>query len=160
MLAELPPTRCRFPGRGGQGRPAQEGQAIVWVAVMLPLFLSVVGLATDGGMVLAARRELQNVADAAARAGAMQIDLQVYRETAGATMVLDEPAARATAAAYLGVQASGLTGTVATDPERVEVEVSQEAPLGFLRLLGLNTTRVTAGASAAARFGVTGAGGP
>ena len=152
----------RRPWRGTAewDRLAQKGQAIVWVAVMLPLFLSVVGLATDGGMVLAARRDLQNVADASARAGAMQIDLQVYRQTAGATVALDESAARSAAAAYLGDQASGLTGTVSTDPQRVVVQVSREAPLGFLRILGLSTMRVTARATAGARFGIAGAGGP
>ena len=52
----------------------EAGQALVWTAVMLPLFLSVIGLAIDAGTIFDARRELQNVADSAARAGAMQID--------------------------------------------------------------------------------------
>ena len=51
-------------------RSAHRGQAIVWTAVMLPLFLAIVGLAADGGLVFSARRELQNIADSAARAGA------------------------------------------------------------------------------------------
>ena len=74
-------TRRRLPGTMNRWRPTggQAGQAIVWAAVMLPLFLAVVGLAIDGGVVFAARRELQNVADAGARPGAMQVDHGAYR---------------------------------------------------------------------------------
>ena len=56
-------------GLGADWGSAQSGQAIVWVAVMMPFFLSVVGLAIDGGIVFSARRELQNVADSAACRG-------------------------------------------------------------------------------------------
>ncbi|MBV9174864.1 MAG: Tad domain-containing protein [Chloroflexi bacterium] len=54
---------------------AERAQVIVWVAVMIPmLFLPVIGLAISAGAVFDARRDLQNVADGAARAGGMQID--------------------------------------------------------------------------------------
>src|SRR6266536_80009 len=77
---------------------AQRGQAIVWTAVMLPLFIAIVGLAADGGLVFSARRELQNLADSSARAGAQQIDVLAYRESRGRTVVLDEHSARQVAA--------------------------------------------------------------
>ena len=54
--------------------PTAPGQALPLVAAALPLLVTVVGLALDGGVVFAARRELQNVADAAARAGATEVD--------------------------------------------------------------------------------------
>ncbi len=90
----------------------QRGQLIVWTAVMLPLFLSIVGLAIDGGLVFAARRELQNAADAAARAGAMQIDEGVYRESSGATVALDRGRARAIAAEYLAGRGTSLEASI------------------------------------------------
>ena len=71
------------PGPSWTARLAR-GSAVVWVAVTLPLFVSLVGLAIDGGVVFDARRELQSVADGAARAGAMQLDETAYRTTAGA----------------------------------------------------------------------------
>lgn len=143
---------CRKPGasRGG----AQSGQVIVWVAVMLPFFLSVVGLAIDGGIVFSARRELQNVADSAARAGAMQIDQGVYRDTSGATVVLDMVPAREVATEYVAGQGSGLTATIAAEPQRVIVQARREVPTSFLRLVGIDTVRVNATATAGVRYGI------
>lgn len=120
---------------------------------MLPLFLSVVGLAIDGGVVFNARRELQNAADSAARAGAMQVDVRVYRETAGARVVLDEPRARQVAAEYVGRQAS-LAATIVVEPRRVVVEVSRDVPTSFLRLVGVGTVRIGATAPAEVRHGI------
>src|SRR5438045_9354263 len=85
------------------------GQVIVWVAVMLPLFLSVVGLAVDAGSVFAGRRELQNTADGAARAGAGQIDVNAYRQSSDGALVLDGARARQAAADYLAHETSTAT---------------------------------------------------
>lgn len=133
---------------------AKSGQAIVWVAVMMPFFLSVVGLAIDGGIVFSARRELQNVADSAARAGAMQIDQRVYRDSSGATIALDASAARQVAGEYLASQGSGLAAMVTAEPRRVVVQVSRGVPTGFLRLVGIDTVRISAVALADVRFGI------
>lgn len=141
-------------GLGAVSGSAQSGQAIVWVAVMMPFFLSVVGLAIDGGIVFSARRELQNVADSAARAGAMQIDQRVYRDSSGATIALDASAARQVAAEYLAGQGSGLAAMVTAEPQRVVVQVSREVPTGFLRLVGIDTVRISATALADVRFGI------
>lgn len=133
---------------------AQSGQAIVWVAVMMPFFLSVVGLTIDGGIVFSARRELQNVADAAARAGAMQIDQRVYRDSSGATVLLDALAARQVAAEYLASQGSGMAATITAEPQRMVVQVSREVPTSFLRLVGIDTVRINATALADVRYGI------
>lgn len=133
---------------------ARSGQAIVWAAVMLPLFLSVIGLTIDAGIVFSARRELQNVADSAARAGAMQIDQRVYRDSSGATVVLDTAAARQVAAEYVASQGSGLTATIYAEPQRVVVQVSRDVPTGFLRIVGIETVRVIATAPADVRYGI------
>ena len=136
------------------GGEKQLGQVILWVAVMLPLFLSVIGLAVDGGLVFSARRELQNVADSAARAGAMQVDQQAYRDSSGRTVVLDAVAARQIAAEYVASQETGLTATISVEPQRVVVQVGREVPTSFLRLAGIDRVRITATAQAEVRYGV------
>ena len=133
---------------------AQAGQAIVWTAVMLPLFLSVVGLAIDAGILFSARRELQNVADSAARAGAMQVDVRAYRESSGANVVLDQAAARDAAAEYVAQQGKRMAATVAAEPQRVVVSVSRDVPTSFLRLVGITTVRVSATTPAEVRYGI------
>lgn len=132
----------------------ESGQAIVWVAVMLPLFLSIIGLAIDGGIVFSERRELQNIADSAARAGAMQIDERVYRASSGERVVLDVDAARQVAATYVSSQPRGLTVEVAAEPGSVTVQVTRDVPTTFLQLMGVRSARVTAVAVAQARYGI------
>ena len=133
----------------------EAGQALVWTAVMLPLFLSVIGLAIDAGTIFDARRELQNVADSAARAGAMQIDQTVYRQSSGATVVLDTAAARQAASQYVSSQGN-VAATVDVAPQQVVVHVSRNVPLSFLRLVGISAVRITATAPASPRHGISG----
>lgn len=137
-----------------QRRDGQRGQALVWVVVMLPLFLTVIGLAIDGGMLFSARRELQNVADAAALAGAQQVDLATYRASAGKTIVLDPAAARQVAAEYIALQGVPVSGTVEATPQQVTVTVQRSVPTGFLRLVGIGSVPVRAGAASAPRYGI------
>jgi hypothetical protein len=121
---------------------------------MLPLFLSVVGLAVDGGLAFAARRDLQNVADAAARAAAMQIDERTYRESSGAIVRLNPEDARRVAGEYLAGQQTDLDVVIGVEPERVEVRLARETPTSFLSLVGIRTMRVSASAVAQLRYGI------
>ena len=133
---------------------AQAAQALAWVAVMVPLFLATVGLAIDGGIVFAARREAQNAADAAARAGAMQVNLARYRATAGTWVELDPAQAAAAARAYLAMQGwadASVTATV----QAVGVTTRRDVPLGFLNLVGISSVPVSATARAAPYFGIS-----
>lgn len=132
-----------------------EGQVLVMVALMMLGVVSVVGLVSDGGLVFAQRRDLQNAADAAAAAGAMQINEAVYRATG--EVVLDEPLAREAAALYLEAE-GGLDYVVSVLPDRVEVSVSRQAATGFLRVIGIDGIEVSASASAEPRYGVESAG--
>lgn len=146
----------RKPPRLGKGTAGndQVGQAIVWVAVMMPLLLSVVGLAIDGGLVFSARRELQNVADAAARAGAMQIDLQRYRASLGTSVELDTDRAKQVAAAYVAAHGLRLQVQISPERQRIVVEVSRAVPTSFLRLAGITTVHLSATSPAEARYGI------
>ena len=58
-------------------------QALVWFTLALPLFMSIAGLAIDGGALLASRRQMQSVADGAARAGATRLDVNRLRGSGG-----------------------------------------------------------------------------
>jgi hypothetical protein len=98
---------------------------------------------------------LQNIADAAALAGAMQIDEEAYR--ASGDVVLDEAAAREVAAEYLADE-NDLDYSVQVSPAGVEVSVSRQASTSFLKLLGISEVDITATASAAPRHGIDAAG--
>ncbi len=132
----------------------EHGQAIVLVALMMTGLIAVVGLVTDGGLVFSQRRDLQNAADAAALAGAMQIDENVYRATG--EVVLDQAAAREAAMAYLENEGN-LTYSVLVQPTGVQVSVSRQASTGFLRVIGINGVEVSARGSAQPRHGVAAA---
>ena len=136
-------------------RGEQDGQVMVFVAVMMAGLVSVVGLVTDGGLMFAQRRDLQNVADGAALAGAMQIDEDAYR--ASGEVVLDEAAARQVASEYLADE-SDMDYSVQVSPAGVEVSVSRQASTSFLRLLGISGVDISATASAAPRHGIETAG--
>lgn len=139
----------------GRRLHGDEGQVLVMVALMMVGVVSVVGLVSDGGLVFAQRRDLQNVADAAAAAGAMQIDEAVYRSTG--EVVLDEQLAREAAVFYLDAEGD-LDYAVSVLSDRVEVSVSRQATTGFLRVIGIDGVEVSASASAEPRYGVENAG--
>src|SRR3954466_445900 len=75
---KLPDARGRGTGRCRR----REGKILVMFALLLPVLLGVTGLVIDGGLLMAAQRQAQNAADAAATAAAMDM----YRgNTANAT---------------------------------------------------------------------------
>jgi uncharacterized membrane protein len=129
----------------------ENGQVMVFVAVLLMGLVAVVGLVTDGGIVFSQRRDLQNAADSAALAGAMQIDEQAYR--ASGNVVLDERAAREAAVQYLEDEGD-LEYSVLVSAEGVEVTASRSASTSFLRLVGIDGVDISASSSAAPRYGV------
>lgn len=132
----------------------ERGQAVVWVAAMLPFFLAILGLAIDGGVVWDAERQLQATADGAARAGAEAVDTNAYYASNGATVALDPAAARAQAGAYLVREASGATWSVAADPREVVVQVRRSVPTSFVRIVGIDTVALRAVGAAEVRHGV------
>ena len=107
-------------------RPARPGQALPLAALLLVGVLLVVGLAVDGGQLFLARRSLQATADAAAHAGAQQVDVAHFRATG--QVRLDRAAATEAAAAVL--REEGLADAeVAAAPDRVEVLARTRVPL-------------------------------
>src|SRR5437868_12475673 len=99
----------------------QRALAIVWAAVTMPLLLSFVGLVIDGSILFDARRDLQNVADGAARAGAGELDQQTLRQSAGATVVLEGGKATQAAHDYVSGQNGTLQSDITVQPQQVTV---------------------------------------
>ena len=126
------------------------------VAVMTLGLLAMVGLVVDAGVLLAARRDVQATADAAARAGAAVLDEDVYRSSGGGTTVLDEPGAEKAALGHLaGVDVEGVAAT----SDAVFVRVSRLQPLLLLGIVGVGPVDVQARSTARPRTGILAPGG-
>ncbi len=132
----------------------ESGQAAVFVlvALLIPCILGFVGLATDVGFLLQAKRHMQIAADAAAIAGAKQIRVQ------GATASTIRAAASA-ASAQNGYKngSNGVTVTpsypAADGPHAgqagyAEAIVTQVQPTFFMKLFSINSMPVSARAVA------------
>ncbi|MCP4538204.1 MAG: hypothetical protein GY832_13780 [Chloroflexi bacterium] len=59
---------------------SERGQVLVWMVVLLPLLLALLGLIFDGGLMWAKFRRARWAADGAAVAAASDIDLELYRD--------------------------------------------------------------------------------
>jgi uncharacterized membrane protein len=151
------PTRCR----------RSRAQALVWLTLAVPLFVSVAGLAIDGGVLLDERRELQSIVDGAARAGATQLDMPRLRASGGADVQLDPTFATHAARTYVD-QALG-TGArdwhaapdvrVEVGARHVHVVVQARLPTAFLRIAAIDNVPVEADAFADVQYGIHDGGG-
>jgi hypothetical protein len=141
-------------------------QALVWFTVALPLFMSIAGLAIDGGVLLTARRQLQSVADGAARAGATRLDLDRLRASGGTDIQLDQTLAAEVAMVYLDErldrelpwQAVPAT-QVDAGARRVHVVIQGTLRTAFLRIVHIDSAPVEAHAFADIQYGIRSAGG-
>ena len=94
-------TTLRHHPSAADRQASEDGQILVLTVVVALALLAILGLVADGGLVLARHRELQGVADAAARAGAAQLDEASYRASNGRTATLNPTQAQAAAGRYL-----------------------------------------------------------
>jgi uncharacterized membrane protein len=130
----------------------ETGAVVPLTAVMLLGLLAVAALVIDGGVLFAERRDLQGLADGAARAGAMAVDEERLRETGDVR--LDPVAARTAAGRYLA--AGGFQGEVQIDADTlsVTVDLEESRPTLMMGLLGVRDVGVTAHAIARPRVGI------
>jgi Flp pilus assembly protein TadG len=136
-------------------------QALLWLTLVLPVFVSIAGLAIDGGVLLASRRQLQSVADGAARAGATRLDLDRLRGSGGADVQLDQALALQAASTYLDErlarelawQASP-NAHVYVGPRRVHVLIQGTLRTAFLRVVHIDSVAVEASAFADLQYGI------
>jgi hypothetical protein len=136
------------------------GQSLPLVALMLPLLLSAVGLALDGGTVFAARRELQNAADSAARAGAAEVSVEYFRATGGGVALVPSAAVAAAEIWILDYNQARpahqwveLDGPVQVSQDWIMVRVTRRAQTAFIRVVGIDSVQIRAEALARARAG-------
>jgi len=136
-------------------RAHESGQVSVVIVGALFICLAFTGLAVDGARLFTARRDLQNVADSAALAGASAIDETHFRESAGNEVQLDPASAQIAVDQVL--VASGLPlGTqvdVTVEPDRVVVRLDRPVDMTFLRIVGLSEERIGATATAGPQTG-------
>jgi hypothetical protein len=144
-----------------RARTAQRAQALIYLALALPMFLAMAGLAIDGALLVAARRELQSLVDGAARAGATRLDMDTLRASGGSTVQLDRPRAAAATNAYLEQRlAHDLpwvgepARSVTVDVREVHVTVAGALRPAFLRIVGVESVAVDASSLARAQYGI------
>lgn len=132
----------------------ERGAVAPLVAVVLIGLLGITALVIDGGVMFSARRNLQGLADSAARAGAMALDIGTLRSNDA--VKLDPDAARQAARDYL--RATGFDGqiTITADTLRVIVDLAQDRPTVMMGLLGIREMRTEAHAVARPRAGIEG----
>jgi Flp pilus assembly protein TadG len=111
-------------------------------AVLVFALVGLSGLAIDGGQALVAKRDAQGLADAAARAGAGQLDEVAARSNPDSPPQIDPAAATAAAIAYVDDVRPGATIEVlAVDAAHIRVKVtSPPVPVTLLQLAGVGRT--------------------
>lgn len=122
-----------------------EGGVLVFVILMLPALVALAGLAYDGGMLFHARRETVNVAAAAARAGAADIDEAAYTYDQSLRLSGTAPDTARAFAESLGVTFVSAAMENGTDrAQSLTVVVSREVDFVFLDFVDSQTVTGTA----------------
>jgi len=142
-------------------------QALVWLTLAMPLFVSVAGLAIDGGVLLDERRELQSIVDGAARSGATQLDMARLRTSGGSDVQLDPTLASQSSHAYANQALAASGGDWRTPPHvqvevgsrRVHVLIQAQLATAFLRIASIDQVPVEAEAFADVQYGIHDGGG-
>jgi Flp pilus assembly protein TadG len=119
LSADRPAVRLR----------SEEGTIVGFVAVLALALIAVAGLAFDGGQIVTTTARARDLAGAAARTGAQQLEAA---ELHAGRAHLDRPAAHAAATAFL--HAAGVDGTVTVDDTAVTVTVTLTQPMRLLPL--------------------------
>ena len=117
---------------------AEHGAIGVFLAVLVPGLLLIIGLAVDGGAKVAATQRANAIADEAARAGGQALDVSA----ALAGQVRVDPAS-AVAAAQDYLHRNGVQGAVTVvDGDTLTVSTTITEPTTFLGLIGIQTMTV------------------
>jgi Flp pilus assembly protein TadG len=126
----------------------QDGQATVLILGLALVVFAVAGLAVDGTRAFIARLTLQNAADAAALAGAGELDRDAFYSSGGSRLQLDGRDARALAYRYL--DARGYAGRAVVDANEgsVTIVLRDEIATSFLGLVGVDALPVAVEARA------------
>ncbi len=135
----------------------QQGMAMLVLAAMVgSVLIPMVGLAIDGSILFLVKTKLSASVDAAALAGArsLSVGLDLTSQTASATQTVNSYFNANFPNSYFGTTNPSVT--VAIDESILKVRTVQvtgavDSPLFFMRVLGFNSTRVSAGGQASRR---------
>ncbi|MFI9641415.1 pilus assembly protein TadG-related protein [Micromonospora sp. NPDC051925] len=113
---------------------------VVWLAAALLLG----GLVLDAGLAVSTKVNARSVANAAARAGARELDVAALRTTGVVRLDL----AKARTAATSWIARAGMPGTVTVTATTVTVSVATSRPTQLLSLAGIGSIPVHSTATA------------
>ena len=122
----------------------ESGQTTVFVIGMALVAFAVVAFTIDGTRAFLMRRTLQNAADAAAVAGASQLDQDSYYSSGGDRVLIDPQRGRAAAASWLSRRGLDVATAVDASPARVHVVLRTRLNTPFLNLIGIGSVPVAA----------------
>ncbi len=136
-----------------QNRRREQGQALLWIAILLPLFIALVGLVLDGGYLWQQYVRARWAVSSAAVAAASEIDPQTF--TGSGRMIL-KPEARAVASDYATRNDPQLhvTDVHIQDNRYIVVQGWSEAQTVFLSIFGVNGFRLNVRAIERPAWGV------
>ena len=124
--------------RRRQQPDAERGAIGVFLVVLVPGLLLIIGLAVDGGAKVAATQRANAIADEAARAGGQALDISAALD---GRIQLDPAAAVAAAQDYL--DRNDVQGAVTVvDGDTLTVTTTITEPTAFLGLIGIQTMTV------------------
>jgi hypothetical protein len=123
-------------------RSDERGYASLLVIGFTLIALGVAGIAIDGTRAFLLRRSLQNAADAAALAGASEIDRDRYYLSSGAEVTLDPERARARAGEWLSLRALDAEARIEADEASIRIDLLGDTDTTFLRAIGIRSIPV------------------
>jgi Flp pilus assembly protein TadG len=134
----------------------EEGQALVWFLVTLPLVMMLIVLAVDGGQMYLEYIRARNAANLAAQAGAQSVDGDEFRRSN--KVILNIDGSLWTMHQYMTLNSVGRQGRMRTTyyghTAYAQVCTRTEVPTAFFRLFGVDALRVGACARAYPAYGI------
>lgn len=132
----------------------EEGSALVWVVLCLPMLFALLGLIFDGGAAIAGSQQADNVADQAARAGADQLNVSAARSQQSLFGSADTARASQAACDYVSVALPGANCMVTVNTDTVTVAVTSTVPTQFFGVIGIHTMNTNGSGSADSHTGI------
>ncbi len=146
-------VRAVTPRRGGRG---EQGQAMVWFVVALPLFVMLIVLVVDGGEMYLEYIRARNAAELAAQAGAQSVDEAVFKDTNEVILNIDGSlwAMRQYMALNSGARQGQMSTAYVGHTAYARVCTTTRVPTQFFRLFGADALPVGACARAYPAHGI------
>jgi Flp pilus assembly protein TadG len=139
----------------GARRWKRSGKIIVLFALLLPALLGLTGLVIDGGLLMAAQRQTQNAADAAATAAAMDLLNGTSQSSLQGTATTYVQTYNGLTSAAVTVNNPPQSGSYKGDSHFVEVIVSYPVKTLFIQALGVNSSQTVSARAVAGYEGVS-----